>query len=136
MRFQFNGVNQENLIDERLRPERYKELIVRISGYCDYFFNLAESLRDDIIARCRFEKLEQVPYFPHPSYIFTSFQNNRVVWTTKVVKKAGTWRWIRASPEKSTGKGERGSLRSLPNPAKGDGGSSGFSSFLGLQIGK
>ncbi|MGQ9719801.1 MAG: hypothetical protein ACUVXA_00565 [Candidatus Jordarchaeum sp.] len=36
-----------------------------------------------------------------------------------MVKNRGRGAWIRASPEKSTGRVGRGSLRSLPNPAKG-----------------
>lgn len=57
MHVQFNVVNQETLIDAQRHPEKYQDLIVRVSGYCAYFVNLGKALQDDIIARCQFEKI-------------------------------------------------------------------------------
>jgi hypothetical protein len=32
-------------------PERYRDLIVRVAGYSDYFCDLSQALQDEIIAR-------------------------------------------------------------------------------------
>ena len=32
-------------------PEAYRDLIVRVAGYSDYFCDLGEALQDEIIAR-------------------------------------------------------------------------------------
>ena len=32
-------------------PDLYKDLVVRIGGYSDYFVNLSESLQENVIAR-------------------------------------------------------------------------------------
>ena len=32
-------------------PEQYRDLIVRVAGYSDYFCDLGEALQDEIIAR-------------------------------------------------------------------------------------
>jgi len=48
---QFNVVTAETLRDAQLHPEKYKDLIVRVAGYSDYFVNLGKDLQDEIIAR-------------------------------------------------------------------------------------
>ncbi len=48
---QFNVVSRETLIDAQKHPERYRDLIVRVAGYSDYFNNLNEQLQNEIIAR-------------------------------------------------------------------------------------
>ena len=48
---QFNVIDRETLRDAQRRPEEYKELIVRVAGYSDYFRNLDEKLQDEIIER-------------------------------------------------------------------------------------
>jgi len=48
---QFNVVDRETLIDAKKRPDEYKELIVRVAGYSDYFRNLDDRLKDEIIER-------------------------------------------------------------------------------------
>ena len=35
-------------------PERHRDLVVRVSGYCAYFTDLGSSIQDDIIARTVF----------------------------------------------------------------------------------
>ena len=32
-------------------PEKLKDLIVRVAGYSDYFYNIGKELQDEIIAR-------------------------------------------------------------------------------------
>lgn len=52
---QFNVVDTETLKDAQVHPERYPDLVVRVSGYCAYFTDLGKSIQDDIIARTNFE---------------------------------------------------------------------------------
>ena len=52
---QFNIVDQKILLDAQERPEEYKDLIVRVAGYSDYFGNLEKALQDEIIARTQQE---------------------------------------------------------------------------------
>ena len=48
---QFNIISKETLIEAQNNPEEYKNLIVRVAGYSDYFGNLDKALQDEIIAR-------------------------------------------------------------------------------------
>ncbi|MDR3573766.1 MAG: glycyl radical protein [Anaerolineaceae bacterium] len=48
---QFNVVDVATLQKAKQQPELYRDLIVRVAGYSDYFCNLSESLQDEIIAR-------------------------------------------------------------------------------------
>jgi trans-4-hydroxy-L-proline dehydratase len=48
---QFNVVDVETLRDAKRHPELYRDLIVRVAGYSDYFCDLSEALQDEIIAR-------------------------------------------------------------------------------------
>jgi pyruvate-formate lyase len=48
---QFNVVDAATLHAARERPEEYRDLIVRVAGYSDYFCDLGEALQDEIIAR-------------------------------------------------------------------------------------
>lgn len=48
---QFNVFNKETLLKAQKNPEDYKNLIVRVAGYSDYFSNLNKELQDEIIAR-------------------------------------------------------------------------------------
>ncbi|HMD88090.1 MAG TPA: pyruvate formate lyase family protein [Anaerolineaceae bacterium] len=48
---QFNVVDAATLKKAQRQPEQYRDLIVRVAGYSDYFCNLSESLQDEIIAR-------------------------------------------------------------------------------------
>ena len=48
---QFNVVNAETLKDAQLHPEWYRDLIVRVAGYSDYFNDLGEDLQNEIIRR-------------------------------------------------------------------------------------
>ena len=48
---QFNVVNKDLLIDAQQHPEEYKDLIVRVAGYSDYFRNLDRPLQEEIINR-------------------------------------------------------------------------------------
>lgn len=48
---QFNVVDAETLREAKKHPEQYRDLIVRVAGYSDYFIDLSEALQDEIIAR-------------------------------------------------------------------------------------
>jgi pyruvate-formate lyase len=48
---QFNVVNAQTLRDAQDHPEQFRDLIVRVAGYSDYFCDLGRSLQDEIIAR-------------------------------------------------------------------------------------
>ncbi len=48
---QFNVVDVETLHKAQQHPEQYRDLIVRVAGYSDYFCDLSEALQEEIIAR-------------------------------------------------------------------------------------
>ncbi len=48
---QFNVVTAETLRKAQQNPEQYRDLIVRVAGYSDYFCDLTKALQDEIIAR-------------------------------------------------------------------------------------
>lgn len=48
---QFNVIDRQTLINAQKHPEDYKDLIVRVAGYSDFFRNLDKPLQDEIINR-------------------------------------------------------------------------------------
>ncbi len=48
---QFNVVNADTLRKAQKEPENYRDLIVRVAGYSDYFVNLVPDLQEEIIRR-------------------------------------------------------------------------------------
>ncbi|MCH5177082.1 MAG: glycyl radical protein [Prevotellaceae bacterium] len=48
---QFNIVDTATLLDAQRHPDRYKDLLVRVAGYSDYFNDMTEQLQNEIIAR-------------------------------------------------------------------------------------
>lgn len=48
---QFNVVDAATLRDAQVHPERYRDLIVRVAGYSDYFVDLNPALQEEIITR-------------------------------------------------------------------------------------
>ena len=48
---QFNVINAETLRKAQANPEQYRDLIVRVAGYSDYFSDLSKTLQDEIISR-------------------------------------------------------------------------------------
>lgn len=46
-----NVVSREELLDAKKYPEKHRNLVVRVGGYSDYFNNLEEGLKDNIIER-------------------------------------------------------------------------------------
>lgn len=41
----------EEPLNAKANPENYRNLIVRVGGYSDYFVNLDEALQDNVIER-------------------------------------------------------------------------------------
>ena len=48
---QYNVVSRETLEAAKADPESHRDLIVRVAGYSDYFCDLSDALKDEIIAR-------------------------------------------------------------------------------------
>jgi formate C-acetyltransferase len=51
MHSQFNILSKETLADALVRPEHYKDLLVRVAGYSAYFVELSKPLQYDIMGR-------------------------------------------------------------------------------------
>lgn len=54
---QFNIVDAETLRKAQKEPEQYRDLIVRVAGYSDYFCDLSEALQEEIIQRTEHESV-------------------------------------------------------------------------------
>ena len=52
---QFNVVSADTLRAAQKEPEEYRNLIVRVAGYSDYFNNLSKTLQDEIISRTEYQ---------------------------------------------------------------------------------
>ena len=52
---QFNVVDADTLRKAQKHPEKYRDLIVRVAGYSDYFNDLGEDLQNEIIRRTEHE---------------------------------------------------------------------------------
>ena len=48
---QFNVVDTATLLEAQTHPDDYKDLLVRVAGYSDYFNDMTEQLQNEIIAR-------------------------------------------------------------------------------------
>ncbi len=54
---QFNVVTADTLREAQREPEKYKDLIVRVAGYSDYFVDLGVDLQNEIIKRTEHETI-------------------------------------------------------------------------------
>jgi formate C-acetyltransferase len=52
---QLNFVRKEDLLDAQKDPQKYRNLVVRIAGFCEYFVNLDFSQQNEIIKRTEHE---------------------------------------------------------------------------------
>lgn len=48
---QFNVVDTATLRDAQARPEEYRDLLVRVAGYSDYFVDMGTDIQEEVIAR-------------------------------------------------------------------------------------
>ena len=55
MEMQLNVLDPEVLMDARSHPGRYPGIVVRVAGYCAYFDELPDTVKDEIISRTRIE---------------------------------------------------------------------------------
>jgi formate C-acetyltransferase len=53
---QFNVVSADTLRAAQENPEKYRDLIVRVAGYSDYFCDLTTALQNEIIARTEHQR--------------------------------------------------------------------------------
>jgi formate C-acetyltransferase len=54
---QFNVVDLETLREAQAHPENYRDLIVRVAGYSDYFCDIGPDLQEEIISRTAQEEV-------------------------------------------------------------------------------
>jgi formate C-acetyltransferase len=54
---QINVVDLETLENARKHPDDYRDLMVRIGGYADYFTRLSPAMQDEIILRTEFAQM-------------------------------------------------------------------------------
>ena len=52
---QINVVDKETLVKAKKDPESYRDLVVRIGGYSDYFTRISEKMQDEVILRTEHE---------------------------------------------------------------------------------
>lgn len=64
MQVQYNIQTYETLADAQKYPEKYPELVVRVSGYSAYFKDLNEAMQNELITRTQYDLYsgEAVPY--------------------------------------------------------------------------
>ena len=53
---QFNIVDTATLLDAQRHPDEYRDLLVRVAGYSDYFNDMTAQLQNEIIARTQNEE--------------------------------------------------------------------------------
>lgn len=51
---QINVIDRETLLDAQRNPEKYQNLLVRVTGYNAYFVSIGKALQNEIIARTVF----------------------------------------------------------------------------------
>lgn len=51
VQMQINVLNKEDLLEAQENPEDFRDLIVRIGGYNDYFVEIPREMQDEVIAR-------------------------------------------------------------------------------------
>ena len=56
---QFNIVDSQTLREAQTTPDEYRDLLVRVAGYSDYFVDLTEELQDEIIRRTEHKGTEE-----------------------------------------------------------------------------
>jgi formate C-acetyltransferase len=54
---QINVVDHETLKKARKNPEEYRDLVVRIGGYTDYFTRLSPQMQDEVMLRTEFSEI-------------------------------------------------------------------------------
>jgi formate C-acetyltransferase len=52
---QINVVDKDTLVKAKAEPEAYRDLVVRIGGYSDYFVRLSPTMQEEVILRTEFQ---------------------------------------------------------------------------------
>ncbi len=52
---QINVVDRDILLEAKVHPEQYRDLVVRIGGYSDYFVTLSPSMQEEVLLRTTHE---------------------------------------------------------------------------------
>ncbi len=55
LHIQFNIMSYETLLDAKKHPNKYPELLVRVSGYSAYFKDLNDAMKEEIITRTEYD---------------------------------------------------------------------------------
>ena len=55
MQLQITATDRDTLLDAKKDPDSHRDLIVRVGGYSEYFYNLTDKLKDAVIDRMLFE---------------------------------------------------------------------------------
>ena len=55
---QFNVVDAATLRAAQAHPEKYRDLIVRVAGYSDYFVDIGNDLQEEIIKRTEHQEFD------------------------------------------------------------------------------
>jgi formate C-acetyltransferase len=50
---QFNIIDENTLRDAQKHPENYRNLLIRVAGYSDYFVLLSHEIQEEIISRTK-----------------------------------------------------------------------------------
>ena len=68
MEIQFNVTSRDTFVDAVAHPEKYPELLVRVSGYTAYFKDLTPQMQKEIIERTEYllQSGEARPFEPFP----------------------------------------------------------------------
>jgi formate C-acetyltransferase len=51
MQIQVNVLDPSVLLEAQKHPEKHRNLLVRVSGYCSHFVDLTPAMQDEIIQR-------------------------------------------------------------------------------------
>lgn len=71
LQVQFNIMSYDTLIDAKNNPDKYPELLVRVSGYSAYFKDLNDAMKEEIITRTEYN-LQTGESVPLPREYFSS----------------------------------------------------------------